>query len=500
MDYVIGSGLAGVACAKALLARGREVTMLDPGVTLEPDREASRMALAGRPPDQWSPAEKALRAPVVSGGIPDFKLVHGSNYPYRNFEGAPRIRVDIPGVTPSHALGGLSNVWGGAMLPYRSVDLEAWPVSSASMTRAYQAVLGYVPLAGRDDALAAEWPLHAKPAADMPISRQAARLLDRLENRQIPGITAGRARLAVRAPGCVACGECLNGCPRDLIYSARQELPALLLAGMHYRSGVSVHALDETAGGVRLIVRTGSDGQEVIHADRAYLAAGVYGSTDILMRSLGRVHAEILDSQYFLLPLLTATRTRHPEDEALHTLAQLFLEVEDRCVAPHNVHLQVYGYSSALDAAMANRLGPLHGLRRLFLERMLVVQGYLHSDYSGKLVAQMTDGRLAITATTNPETNKVLRRVVRRLAAAAGPLGALAIPPLLQQTTPGRGFHSGGSFPMREAPVMGETDSLGRPAGWRRVHVVDSSVFPDIPAATISLTVMANAWRIGHES
>jgi choline dehydrogenase-like flavoprotein len=72
--------------------------------------------------------------------------------------------------------------------------------------------------------------------------------------------------------------------------------------------------------------------------------------------------------------------------------------------------------------------------------------------------------------------------------------------PLLQETVPGRGFHSGGSFPMRESPRTGETDHLGRPPGWRRLHVVDSSVFPSIPAATISLTVMANAWRIGHES
>lgn len=34
LDYVVGSGLSGVACAKALLARGREVTMLDAGLRL----------------------------------------------------------------------------------------------------------------------------------------------------------------------------------------------------------------------------------------------------------------------------------------------------------------------------------------------------------------------------------------------------------------------------------------------------------------------------------
>jgi choline dehydrogenase-like flavoprotein len=70
----------------------------------------------------------------------------------------------------------------------------------------------------------------------------------------------------------------------------------------------------------------------------------------------------------------------------------------------------------------------------------------------------------------------------------------------LQETLPGRGYHSGGSFPMREVPGVGETDFLGRPYGRTRTHIVDSSVFPTIPAATITLSVMANAWRIGFES
>ena len=39
--YVIGSGPAGVACAKALLDAGRRVRMLDAGLTLEPERAGS---------------------------------------------------------------------------------------------------------------------------------------------------------------------------------------------------------------------------------------------------------------------------------------------------------------------------------------------------------------------------------------------------------------------------------------------------------------------------
>jgi choline dehydrogenase-like flavoprotein len=33
--------------------------------------------------------------------------------------------------------------------------------------------------------------------------------------------------------------------------------------------------------------------------------------------------------------------------------------------------------------------------------------------------------------------------------------------------------------------------------GWRRIHLVDASVLPDIPATQITFSVMANAHRIG---
>jgi choline dehydrogenase-like flavoprotein len=71
---------------------------------------------------------------------------------------------------------------------------------------------------------------------------------------------------------------------------------------------------------------------------------------------------------------------------------------------------------------------------------------------------------------------------------------------MLQIAKPGRGFHCGGSLPMRAQPGDFETDTLGRVRGWSRVHVVDASVLPAVPATTITFSVMANAHRIGWET
>jgi choline dehydrogenase-like flavoprotein len=135
---------------------------------------------------------------------------------------------------------------------------------------------------------------------------------------------------------------------------------------------------------------------------------------------------------------------------------------------------------------------------------MVVVQGYLHSDESSTIEMQLKrDGEkdfLQVDAQPNPETPRTVKKVLRELLSQARRLGGIVVPPMLQLAEPGRGYHSGGSLPMRQNPAGFESDCLGRPHGWSRVHAVDASVLPSIPATTITFSVMANAHRIGWET
>jgi hypothetical protein len=66
----------------------------------------------------------------------------------------------------------------------------------------------------------------------------------------------------------------------------------------------------------------------------------------------------------------------------------------------------------------------------------------------------------------------------------------------------GKSYHFGGSF-SHALPDKGghlSTDRVGRLKVWRRIHIIDGSVLPSIPASTFTLTVMANAHRIAEES
>ena len=95
-DYcVVGSGPAGISCVQALLAAGKRVTILGPGLQLEPDRERARATLAASDPSRWASGSAFLREGVSgsASGIP-LKLAYGSEFPYRQVPGATSIACD----------------------------------------------------------------------------------------------------------------------------------------------------------------------------------------------------------------------------------------------------------------------------------------------------------------------------------------------------------------------------------------------------------------------
>lgn len=521
---IIGSGPAGVACAQALLEGGHEVLMLDAGLELEPARQAMVDTLAALPKEQW-PAETVARLKErmasTAAGVP-LKYLFGSDFPYRQPAASMLLQRAGVGLQPSYALGGLSSVWGAAMLPYRTADMGGWPFTAETLAPHYEAVLKLTGMAGGSDDLADDFPLHTGSAVPLRRSRQMEALLGDLrgarEALRRDGITAGGSRLAVRAkpregqPGCEYCGMCMYGCPYGHIYSAADTVRGWRdHPRFRYQPGVVVHRLEESAAGVRVCAGRAEGGEPlVVEGRRVFVAAGVISTTRLLLESLSAYDrpVTIRDSQYFLLPLLRWRATRDLRTEPANTLSQIFVEIADPALGPHTVHLQLYGWNDLLDAGMRQSLGPLAlpGLVRQLGERMVIAQGYLHSDLSPgiemRVTAPAADGpaTVRLRPLAHPGTRKRVQRVARKLLGQSFRLRAVPLLPMLHIAEPGRGFHSGGSFPLRKDPASLESDLLGRPHGFSRVHAVDATVLPSIAATTITLTAMANAHRIGTQA
>jgi choline dehydrogenase-like flavoprotein len=397
-----------------------------------------------------------------------------------------------------------------------------WPLTAEDLAPHYRAVLKLMPFAARRDGLEEQFPLHHEQPAMLASSKQAVDFLHDLELKKAAlaahGVTFGAARLAVQAnvvdgkPGCVYCGKCIYGCPYELIYNSSHTLPQLKAHGSFtYRSGVVVEKLNEVESHVEVSGRAAGDLDPFhIKADKVFVACGVLSTARIMLTSLDAYEQPIqaIDNCYFLLPLLRYRSRPDAIEEPLYTLAQAFVEVHDQRVGPQTAHLQVYTYNDLFGKEIERVLGPFHkilprALKRSLLGRLLLIQGYLHSDLSARIqitLRHASNGRpatLELAGIENPRMRPALSALQRRLWTERGSMKAFPISLAMRVGAPGRSFHAGGTFPMRHNPGPFEVDLLGRPAGFSRVHLVDASVFPSLPATTITLSVMANAHRIG---
>lgn len=520
MHCVIGSGPSAVACAKALLARNKTVLMLDAGIRLETERACVVRQAADKNPAEWSSEEiSAIKAGLSanSKGVP-LKLQFGSDFPYRETDEKIPWFNNGAGLKPSLALGGLSNVWGAAALPHRESDISDWPIKNSELAVHYRAVQKFMGISSQCDDLEELFPQYTEGTPALTPSEQGKKLLNNLRRSRDKlrkrGWHFGQARVAVRAAantdgaGCIYCGCCMYGCPYGCIYNSADTVRVLHNhSKFTYYGDVIVKTIEETPNKILINAFHRKTGEALsFEVDRAYLAAGVIPTAQIVLRSQKAYgHPLTLkDSQYFLVPLLMFRRTKNVTSEALSTLSQLFIEINQPHISSRSIHLQVYTYSDTIGEAIRHSLGPLKMLGSQLDGRMIIVQGYLHSEESSTMTLTLNNEKdrdcLQLDARINPKTRTTVKRVLLELLRQSRKIGGVVLPPMLQLAEPGRGFHSGGSFPMRINPKPFESDLLGRPHGWSRVHIVDASVLPAIPSTTITLPVMANAHRIGWDA
>jgi hypothetical protein len=194
-----------------------------------------------------------------------------------------------------------------------------------------------------------------------------------------------------------------------------------------------------------------------------------------------------------------------------NTQSNLFLEFKEPRVSDHWVHVQV---SQPNEVAMA-KLGLNHStvnsvrgkLTKFVSGNLLVAIVNTHSDHGSKYVVRIGDNfvngvaQLESKQILHPNQKSVVSVLNSRLKKIFRRKGAVALGFARQESFASVGYHFGSSFPMSANPKLPtDTDNLGRPFGWKHVHIVDTSVLPSIPGTSIGLLAMANAHRIASEA
>lgn len=521
---IVGSGASAVHAARPLVEAGLSVLMLDVGhrddtyAPLIPDRPFSEIRRTDPNQHRYFLGDRFEGVPVGSVRVGAQLTPPRAHIARPDPALAP---LDAPAFACLETLarGGLAAGWGAGVTRFNADDLARTPLTPADLEPHYRAVEEHIGVCAEPDDLSPGLGDHHAAMPPLRLDTGAAALLDRYHRRRARlhqlGLRLGRARLA-------ACSREHRGRGphpyhdldfwadhRRAVYRPQWTLDELQTReNFTYLPGRLVFTFDEGPRAVRVTCRRADDGTEETHAASALiLAAGVMGTARIVLRSL-RLYdypLPLIANPYTYAPCLNLNMLGREPDDRRHSLAQLLATFALPGSADPPAYIAVYSYRSLLTFKLMKEapLGARASLRLLAaLMPMITILGLQHADYptpAKHIVLRRAAGpepeRLAVRYALSPEETARIDRTERAILLAFRALGCFAI----RRINPGHGssIHYAGTLPMRARPGPLECDADGRLHATARTHIADGSLLPDLPAKGLTLTLMANAHRIG---
>lgn len=480
-SIVIGTGPSGVAAAAALIRAGHRPLMIDGG--RRPDAAAlSRQAMAREGLATSSHRGSATRPDPGQKAWFDSRVAFAQDES-STLEYAPGIVARA-----SYGVGGLSRVWGGT---FSFASTAHWPPNARPDRQDLALVSDLVPSS------TTVWPPNGRAPESGQVLGAASSgtaMTDFARHGLALGWTIQPATVAIdtrvdSATGCHPCGQCLTGCPRDSIWFSGDQVDRWFRDGsVDRRSGFVVHDLVRTATGID-VRGLESGAPATVTGSRVFLAAGALSSAAILITSGVLRSVTIPDTATAFGAI--ASRRGGRDHSGSHGLSQWWVGSPDGRFAA-----QVYPPSPEHAQSLAARLPARLGLDRLVVAAALHLMpmiAYLDSDLSDPINVSRDGPRVRVSGSISSRSTEAVRHYVREIAAIFRKAGYWLPAHAVEITAPGTGYHFGASMPHGAG-----TDILGSPAGWERLHIVDSSVLPRLEVGSITPTVMANAARIAR--
>jgi choline dehydrogenase-like flavoprotein len=504
---VVGSGPSGVSVAWPLCRAGVNVLMIDASDERSlPIPTAENISRLRTDPSRWKQQVGESPAGVEQQADSSPKLsTPRAQAAMDGFSARARLSAEGFTLLGSMAQGGLSTIWGALVNCFDDDDLVEYPIKRSDLDVSYRTVMDRIGVSGGE--LTGDLPIEHGPELSVA-ARSVMQHYDRARPRS--GLRLQLATNAVlmhdRAgrQGCNSSGLCLWGCPRKSIYDSGYELPELKnFNNFCYRPGFALDSILPSENGHLLAIRS-SQGPIQIATSHVVLAAGTLATTGLVLRRLGlrhgsiRLHSNPVAAFGFVVPKAIG----HALPDRTFALAQLIYQVSlgarghagGAFYAADTLPLQNLASRIPLTRPTALRLA------RALAPALLLTTCYLPSRYSSNRLSMQSgrDGEyIKIEGEQTAEATRLLREVKARLARALLPYGAVFLPGSLTIAPPGSDAHYAGTLPMGTNGVTGSS-KYGEINGLPGLFAVDGSILPQLPWKHCTLTIMANADRIGR--
>ena len=411
----------------------------------------------------------------------------------------------------SYAFGGFSNIWGAACMPILKEEMKNWPIDFDELSKHFDEVSKLLNINGENDDLNDFFKFNNYQKYKHELSSQSCELLKKLnlnkENLKKNGIYFGRSKLAINNSNngyidCVKCGLCFHGCPHDLIYSTNDLFNNFIEnKKIKYIPNIKVNSFEENENEVIISAENLKTNKIVeFKGDYLFLGSGTISTTKILMNTL-KIKKDISISckDQYVAPIYLKFKSKLDFKQNYNTLSEIFIELKDNKICENNIHIQIYPFSDIVLSFLPFFKKFFSKYFNFIFKKFMIAQILIPSKFSPIINVSLSDKKsLILNSQENIESSKIIKNVIKKINQKKD-LGFTILTKLIIRLGIGGSQHLGSSFKMSKKPKIFETDTYGRPFGFKKIHVIDSTVLPNLPTATIVFASMSNSLRISKK-
>ena len=234
---------------------------------------------------------------------------------------------------------------------------------------------------------------------------------------------------------------------------------------------------------------------------RLFIAAGPLNTKEIIKNSIKspKKFLQLKQAQGFLIPVFKFKKLfiekKNISLSDFHLIYKKFFNTD--------LYMELKYCPDLIKETIKKRIGFLHYLiPNFFFKKILIIWGFIPSDHSFDY--KIFNKKIIINKKNISKKKKVTNELKGVIKKIGKELNFFVLGFLLKFTQFGRGYHIGSNFPMMKKNFESKflsTDIYGQLNlnSYKNLHIMDSSIFTNIPSSSIGLSLLANAFRISNK-
>ncbi len=465
-SYVIlGSGLNSISTVHGILDAKynteKKIFIIDAGLTKDTD-----LSFANRVHN--------LKAPS-----PKFQI-RANQYIYDTFKSMLNISEQGFEAVGSLAKGGLSNIWGATIQPYKNEELSRFPYTLNEVKNIYTKILKIL-LGSRNQVLIDNAAIKEK---DFIFSDPILAINENANNSHY-------CHLKSCFDGCISCNK--------NIFNSKDEIDKLInLNKIEYMPGLFIESIELEDEHYLIKCIEISSGRIInIIASIIYCCLGTISTSKIVL-GLSKKNDQIPllttpGASFFIFSFKHFHRKNHSILSSKSFAGKLNSNNYEGNIFPLSENL-VCAYFGEFLGGILNLL-----FRKFIFSRLFIANLYFDSDMSLSKINYDREG-IKITAERTPALKQFSKKVVKVIKKEFLSHGLKIIPFSFKLMTPGQDIHYGGSVPMKNNPKNNQCNLNGELKGFKNFYISDASSMPYLASKGQSFNSMVNSYYIASKS